>query len=110
MNNNGLHKHYEKLNARERFALLTTASMRDDAGEVQALAASAPRLSYRIPDYTPFSEALQTVELTYVAHQLHQCASIWQAQSLMERDDTDDSDLLGAVRALSYRLCQSFDG
>jgi hypothetical protein len=110
VNTNGLHKHYDKLNARERFALLITAEMRDDSGEVQALAASAPRLRYSIPDYTPFSEALQAVELTYVAHQLHQCGCIWQAMNLSHRDQSGDLEIFGAARALAFRLCQSFDG
>jgi hypothetical protein len=110
MNNNGLHKHYEKLKARERFALLITAEMRDDDGEVQALVASAPWVRYRVSDYTPFSEALREVELAYVAHQLRQCAGIWQAMHLSNRDDSDDRDGFGTVQALAYRLCQSFDG
>lgn len=109
MNTNGLHKHYDKLNARERFALLATARMRNDTGEVQALARSGPRISYSMPDYTPFAESWQLLEMAYIADQMYECAAFWQAFYLATRHDDLDRmpDLLFA---LAYRTVVHFDG
>lgn len=54
-------KHYNKLTAPERFALMIAAAVRDDTGEERALADSAPKVNFEFP---------HTVGLTYGFRQL----------------------------------------
>jgi hypothetical protein len=61
MNTNGLARHYDRLTPWERLPLMLAASARGDEAEKQRLARSAPKVSYRVPDYFALDMAFQEI-------------------------------------------------
>lgn len=58
MNLKSVQKNYGLLSVRERFSLLQSAVCRFDEKEVEAIYASSPRVSYRLPDLHFFRDAV----------------------------------------------------
>jgi hypothetical protein len=79
MNTNAVAKHYGHLRPQERLALIVAAATRGDEVDRRRLMDSAPKVTYRIPDHSPwwmaFRElvALQRVELLNLAGLLVGC-------------------------------------
>lgn len=109
MNTNGLAKHYDALNAHERFVLMEAAEMRNDAAELRRLHDAASRLHYQIADYTPFADSWKLLEMAYIGDQMYECAAFWQAFYLATRH-TDEDRLPTLLFALGYRTITLFDG
>jgi hypothetical protein len=98
MNLNQLAKHYDKLDAEERFALIFNAGVRGDREEQQRLASLAPRIAFEVPHQQPVAQAFNDLaeqlflELhDLAAHYLELLAESREAQ--YEEGDEDDDDL-----------------
>jgi hypothetical protein len=63
-------KHYDKLTARERFALLVAASARDDETERRALLDSAPRVTFSFPHHHGIMEGFDFLTEYHIMQQL----------------------------------------
>jgi hypothetical protein len=63
MNTNGLAKHYVKLTAVERFALVLSAGARGDEAEQDRLVGAGERIVLSMADYAPFARAFEEVAL-----------------------------------------------
>ena len=63
---NSIQKHYDKLSARERFALLVAAGLRGDYADRAALISSAPRKTFSVPNTYGLSDAFQFAAMWHV--------------------------------------------
>lgn len=106
MKNNGtLQKHYGKLTPRERLALIVAASARGDETERRALIDSAPRLTYRLPDYSEMYDVLQLLALSYLVNQLNRA---WNMSTLGHLGESNNAPYRGA-RIAAYVFCVQAD-
>ena len=110
MHTNGLAKHYDALNPRERFVLMQAATMRDDTGEVRRLADAAKQISFSTSDFTPFEESWRLLEMAFIGDMMYECAAFWQAFYLTARHDDESDRLPELLFALGYRVVNLFDG
>ena len=109
MHTNGIAKHYDALNARERFVLIQAATMRDDTGEVRRLAEAGEKIAFIITDHVPFNDSWRLLEMAFIGDMMHEVAAFWQAFYLTARHDDDDR-LPELLCALAYRVVNLFDG
>lgn len=65
-----LKKHYDKLTARERFALMVSAGARGDKAERDALADSAPTVTFEFPNVQGLSEGFDFLTSWHLIQQL----------------------------------------
>lgn len=72
-----LQKHYDKLTARERFAALTAAVIRNDEQERKALLQSAPRKVFSYPNTQGLYDAFFFLSMWHVMNQLGYAASLY---------------------------------
>jgi hypothetical protein len=119
MNTNGLAKQYEKLTPWERLPLLAAAWARGDEAESDHLARSAPRESFRLPDYHGLAEGLLLVSLLHLVELLRFTALFWHTQWLSDQsawlkprgaEQVDEDGSLAAVCVGAYLLVCHFDG
>jgi hypothetical protein len=61
---NGLHKHYDRLDAEERFRLDVLATARDDSQESERLVSSCPRFSYTMNEMGFVERWRSAIEIT----------------------------------------------
>jgi hypothetical protein len=64
MSKNGLHRHYDRLDAQERFRLDVLAMARGDAAESERLVGSCPKLSYRMNDWAFVGRWMGAIDIT----------------------------------------------
>src|SRR5215218_7429234 len=64
MSKNGLHRHYDRLEADERFRLDVLAMAREDSRESERLVASCPRFSYVMNDVGFVERWRSAIEMT----------------------------------------------
>ena len=64
MSKNGLHRHYDRLDAQERFRLDVLAMARGDAAESERLVGSCPKLSYRMNDQAFVGRWMGAIDIT----------------------------------------------
>lgn len=103
MNTKTLQKHYPKLSASERLALLIAAAARGDEAERYALLDSAPRLTFTVPHTYGLMRGFTRLALWHVASQLE---TAWTMAVLAHMDD-DQS--FHAVLFAAYRFCMQAD-
>lgn len=72
-----LEKLYDKLTARERFALIHAASLRNDDATRTALINASPRLRWAMPDYYGLAEGFEFISTWYMMDQLGFMASMY---------------------------------
>src|SRR6187455_3383195 len=70
-------KHYDKLTARERFALLMAARDRDDDPEIKELLRTAPRKVWSMPNTNGLTEGFKFAGKWYMMEQLGNMASMY---------------------------------
>jgi hypothetical protein len=100
MNLNQLAKHYDKLDAEERFALIFNAGVRGDREEQQRLATSAPRIAFELPHQQPVAQAFNDLA-EHLFLELHDLAARYlellagarEAQYDEDRGEADDLEL-----------------
>lgn len=63
-------KHYDKLTAPERFALMVAAGARGDKGEREALANSAPKVTFEFPHCQGLAEGFDFLTSWHIIQQL----------------------------------------
>lgn len=68
---NTLRKQYEKLTQPERLRAVWAAQLRGDDSEVQALIDTAPKKTYRMPDYAFLQTAFEHMAAVYLAIMLN---------------------------------------
>ncbi|RIK24517.1 MAG: hypothetical protein DCC52_12385, partial [Chloroflexi bacterium] len=103
--NGTLQKHYDKLAARERMALLLGAIARGDDRERAALLESAPRVLYRLPHHHNAFIGFTFAQMMYLIHQLHRA---WTMATMAHLANTNDDAWRGAGIA-AYALCVQAD-
>lgn len=103
MNTNAIRKHYHKLSARERLALLIAAVARGDEAERHALLDSAPRLTFTLPHTYPLMRGFTRLAQWHIASQLE---IAWIMATLAHFDD--DQSFHAALFA-AYRFCIQAD-
>jgi hypothetical protein len=99
MNPSQLAKHYDRLDAEERFALILKAGARGDRAEQQRLSSSAPRVTFAAPHQQPVAEAFTDVA-EHLFLELHDLAASYlerlaesrEAQHDEYRGDEGDDD------------------
>lgn len=64
MSGKGLHRHYDRLDAEERFRLDVLATARDDSRESERLVSSCPRFSYTMNDVSFVERWRSAIEIT----------------------------------------------
>ena len=87
MSRNGLHRHYNKLTAEERFRLDVLAMARGDLQESERLVSSCPRFSYTMTDRHFSGRWLLVMDMTLRLY-------VWVAEHL------DRMDAMRAVRVV----------
>jgi hypothetical protein len=84
MNTRALEKMCDRLTPRERLPLIMGASGRGDDLDRQRLVASAPRVSYRVPDYFGLAQAVREVSEMHFMELLSLAASSFESLSLAD--------------------------
>ena len=70
-------KHYDKLTARERFALMTAAYARGDDSEAKELLRTAPRKHYSVAHTEPLNQAFEFIAMMHIMSQLGHAAGMY---------------------------------
>jgi len=70
MNTKGIQKHYDKLTARERFALTIQAAAREDEAERRALIDTAPKVTFEFPHTIGLHEGFRQLVKMHMIQQL----------------------------------------
>lgn len=105
----GLEKFYDKLNPRERVALINAAWARGDEAEAVRLGDTAPRLLYKVAEHVWYGTALRQVEMCYLVTQLDHCATLWRWRALVAGTEREERSR-PTLQALCYRMVQAADG
>ena len=69
---------YDQLTPRERVPLIMAAYVRGDLAEQKWLSASAPQLTFRVPDYFPLAKALRDAAHLQMLTLLDLAGALWQ--------------------------------
>ncbi|MCZ2127423.1 MAG: site-specific integrase [Anaerolineales bacterium] len=77
MNTKNLQKHYGKLTAKERYAAMIAANLRDDVQECAALITSAPRKTWSVSTLCGLAEAFEMAERWHQMNQLGYAAALY---------------------------------
>jgi hypothetical protein len=118
MNTNGLAKLYDRLTPKERLPLIMEAWAREDEAERNRLSLSAPRRSFRLPDYYWLLEGMSHVAFFHLLETLDVAAIYWQANGLLEQEEAlgKEADkalrdqLDGLTRMFAYHFLLNIDG
>ena len=79
-------KHYDKLTAGERFALMVSASLRNDTNEENALVNSAPKVNWEFPHTVGLSYGFRRLVKHHIAQQLGTAGTFWMLIYMSEND------------------------
>lgn len=90
-----LRKNYDKLTANERFSLLVAAGARGDDNEREALLATAPSKTWRVPTTRGLGEAFNFVSLWHIMNQLGYAASLYCLLQIGDDEEILDGALAG---------------
>ena len=80
-------KHYGKLTAPERFALLIAAAVREDAGEERALVDSAPTVSWEFPHTVGLTFGFRDLTQHHVIQQLGTAGTFFMLMYLWQDEE-----------------------
>lgn len=83
-----LKKHYSKLTAPERFALMVSASFRDDKAEESALEDSAPKINWEFPHTIGLTFGFRQLVKYHLTNQLGLAGNFWMLTFMSENEDT----------------------
>jgi hypothetical protein len=86
MNSDHLARYYETLTPWERLPLLVDASARNDQVEEDRLARSAPKHSFRVPDFWGLAEGLDDLAKLYLLEQLDLAVVYWRLTGLLGQE------------------------
>ena len=100
-----LKKHYDKLTARERYALMVSAGARGDKAERQALASSAPKVNFEFPNTQGLAEGFDFLTSWHVIQQLGNAGTFWLLMTL----ETEAEEAAEKVATLEGKLYPYFD-
>jgi hypothetical protein len=92
MNTKGLAKLYDRLTPRERLPLIMGASGRGDDLDRQRLVASAPRVSYRVPDYFGLAQAVREVSEMHFMELLTLTANYFESLGLANAEGGEEGE------------------
>jgi hypothetical protein len=84
-----LKKHYDKLTAPERFALMIRAAIREDKAEESALEASAPKVNFEFPHTVGLSYGFRQLVKNHLIQQLGAAGSFFMLIYLSEDSRID---------------------
>jgi hypothetical protein len=85
-------KQYNKMTARERFALVHAASVKDDRAARAEIMSASPRKRWAMPDYYGLSEGFQFAATWYMMQQLGHLATLyWMFENSHELDQVKPS-------------------
>jgi hypothetical protein len=82
MNASNLARHFDRLNPKERFALILSAEARDDDDEADRLADSAGRITLSMRDFAPHLQAFHELETLVFCEFLEGAAAYEQAMAI----------------------------
>lgn len=77
INMNTIQKHYDKLTARERFALIVQAAARDDIRDEDALVDSAPKINFEFPHTHGLTMGFRQLVKMHMIQQLGRSATFF---------------------------------
>jgi hypothetical protein len=102
MNTDHLARLYDQLTPRERVPLIMAAHVRGDPAEQKRLSASAPQLTFQVPDYYPLAKALAHAVHFHLLTLLDLAGAFWQWWGLwltcQQRPAVDDNLTRGRRR------------
>ena len=109
---------YQILTPWERLPLLVAAALRGDDVDQERLARSAPRNSFRSPDFWGLAEGIGNLAQLYLIRQLDLAAVYWRVMTYLEQgplgrcaEDQPQEDRLGMMAKLTaYRFVVGTDG
>jgi hypothetical protein len=93
MNPNSVTRHYDKLTAEERFALIFNAGVRGDKDEQARLVSSAPRIVFNVAHHQPFVLAFNDLAEALFLELLELAGSFFDKLTL-SREALHDDDVL----------------
>jgi hypothetical protein len=106
MNTNTLAKNYDSLTPRERLPLILAASARGDEVEADRLARSAPKETYRLPNYHGLGEGFMLCAMLHTMQLLDASLLLWRVLALQaetpHREEKLNLRLDGLVGGLAY--------
>jgi hypothetical protein len=108
MNTKTLARHYDTLTPQERFPLILAAAARGDDLERERLVSSAPRATYRVPDYWSVATRFQSLSHFMFMKLLDLAACYLEAFALSGEED-EGGIALEAVLMLGY-VFQTYRG
>ena len=82
-------KHYDKLTARERFALMVAAGARGDRAARRELADAAPTVSFIFPHVKGLSEGFETLTHHHIMQQLGTAGNFFMLLHLSEGQENE---------------------
>jgi hypothetical protein len=80
-------QHYKLLTPEERFRLILAASGRNDEAEHERLVRASDRIHLSMPDYSPYSNALQDVSLLIYIELLTEAGRYMESLALADQGD-----------------------
>jgi hypothetical protein len=98
-----IQKHYDKLTAPERFALMIKAGARGDQAERRALADSAPKVAFEFPNVKGLSEGFEFLTTWHIIQQLGAIVTFY---FMLLIDDDGGEVVDGHTLADVIQLCQ----
>jgi hypothetical protein len=90
-------KHYDKLTARERFALITAAAIRNDTAEESALINSAPVINWEYPHTIGLTYGFKQLVKYHVSQQLGTAGTFFMLMHLWQNEAS--TPILEAIEA-----------
>lgn len=82
MNGNALHRHYDKLTPRERYAAKLAAIARADEPEIMALDQTAPKRNYQVTHHYFYQEAWLHLAAVHMVEMLNLGCTFYQGQGV----------------------------
>jgi hypothetical protein len=102
MNANALAKHYDRLEAEERFRLIHAANARGDDAELNRLCQTAPRVTLSCSHHEPWAQAFHQLSTFVYLDLLKEAARHhdalerwWDANDRDQTNEVDDLDDAG---------------
>jgi hypothetical protein len=95
-----LKKHYNKLTAPERFALMVSAGARGDKSERKALSDSAPKVNFEFPNTQGLAEGFDFLTAWHVIQQLGSAGTFWLLNTMAT--DAEDGEAVTTLEGKQY--------
>src|SRR5262249_12264295 len=86
MNTRRMSKDYVNLTPRERVPLMVAALSRGDYVELDRLGHSAPKVGYKMPDFSELSQGLQDLAMLYMLRQLAWAVQFERLSNWLDQD------------------------